>query len=61
MHAVGAAQVAEWTAMGMDELVLTTDIEVLRGAFDDLLADARAALGVGGARQPRRGSYGAAR
>ena len=45
MHAVAPSQAAHWAAMGFDELVLTTDIELLRSAFADLIRDARAALG----------------
>lgn len=46
MHAVSAAQVPGWLALGFDELVLTTDIELLRGAFADLIGRARAAIGM---------------
>jgi 4-hydroxy-2-oxoheptanedioate aldolase len=41
MHAVRAEQVAEWLAMGFDELVLTADIELIRSAFATLVANAR--------------------
>jgi 4-hydroxy-2-oxoheptanedioate aldolase len=45
MHAVSAAQAAEWVAMGFDELVMTTDIELLRGAFAGLISGARKGIG----------------
>jgi 2-keto-3-deoxy-L-rhamnonate aldolase RhmA len=41
MHAVAAHRAAEWIALGFDELVLTTDIELLRGAFAELIDGAR--------------------
>ena len=41
MHAVPAHQAARWEEAGFDELVLTTDIELLRQAFAELLAGAR--------------------
>jgi 2-keto-3-deoxy-L-rhamnonate aldolase RhmA len=45
MHAVPADQAPKWTAMGFDELVLTTDIELLRKAFAELRTGAAFALG----------------
>jgi 2-keto-3-deoxy-L-rhamnonate aldolase RhmA len=45
MHAVQADQVATWAATGFDELVLTTDVELLRSAFAGLKAAAEQALG----------------
>jgi len=44
MHAVAARQAAAWVALGFDELVLTTDVELLRAAFADLIGGARRAL-----------------
>jgi len=44
MHAVAAEQVTSCAAMGFDELVLTTDIELLRGAYAHLKAAAEQAL-----------------
>lgn len=44
MHAVAARQAAAWIALGFDELVLTTDIELLRGAFAELIDGARRAV-----------------
>jgi 4-hydroxy-2-oxoheptanedioate aldolase len=60
MHAVTARQVAGFIAMGFDELVMTTDIEALRGAFADLLAAARSTIAGGdiGAPLPPDGAYG---
>jgi 2-keto-3-deoxy-L-rhamnonate aldolase RhmA len=46
MHAVAPAQVAHWATLGFDELVLTTDVELLRNAFADLRRAAEAALGI---------------
>ena len=60
MHAVAANRAAHWVGLGFDELVLTADIEVLRGAFADLLSGARAAI-AGGQASPQpatRGAYG---
>jgi 4-hydroxy-2-oxoheptanedioate aldolase len=44
MHAVAARQAAAWIALGFDELVLTTDIELLRAAFAELIDGARRAV-----------------
>jgi 2-keto-3-deoxy-L-rhamnonate aldolase RhmA len=44
MHAVAASQAAAWVAMGFAELVLPTDIELLRGAFAELIRGAGAAI-----------------
>ena len=41
MHAVGPDQVAGLIELGFDELVLTTDIELLRSAFAERVAQAR--------------------
>ena len=46
MHAVPANQAANWAAMGFDELVVTTDIELLRKAFAELKGEAERALGI---------------
>ncbi|MFO1149937.1 MAG: aldolase/citrate lyase family protein [Alsobacter sp.] len=48
MHAVGAGEAAAWVGMGIDELVLTADVELLRTAFSRVLEGARQALGAGG-------------
>ncbi len=45
MHAVGAAGAARWVSMGLDELVLTADIELLRAAFACVIEGARQAIG----------------
>jgi 4-hydroxy-2-oxoheptanedioate aldolase len=42
MHAVAADQASLWVGMGLDELVLTTDIDLLRLAFGRLIGEARA-------------------
>jgi len=44
MHAVAADRVRRWLDMGFDELVLTADIEVLRGAFETLVTAARSEI-----------------
>ena len=44
MHAVAARQAAAWCALGFDELVLTTDVELLRAAFAELIGGARRAV-----------------
>ena len=41
LHAVRADQAAGWRAMGFDELVLTADIELIRSAFETLVAKVR--------------------
>jgi len=41
MHAVGPDQIAGLIGLGFDELVLTTDIELLRWAFAERVAQAR--------------------
>jgi 4-hydroxy-2-oxoheptanedioate aldolase len=41
MHAVGAEDTARWLKMGFDEVVLTADIELIRGAFEGSVARAR--------------------
>jgi len=46
MHAVAPEQVRRWVDLGFDELVLTTDIDLLRGAFAGLRRDAGNALGI---------------
>ena len=43
MHAVRPDQVAGWVEMGMDEVVLTADIELLRAAFGAGVEQARRA------------------
>jgi hypothetical protein len=58
MHAVSAAQAAGWLAMGFDELVLTADIELLRGAFAELISGARDAIGAEPARSGPYAIYG---
>jgi len=44
MHAVHRDTVAEALKFGFDELVLTTDIELLRAAMHDLVANARSVI-----------------
>ena len=44
MHAVTADQVPAMQAMGVDEVVLTADIELLRRAMAGIVAAARSAL-----------------
>jgi 4-hydroxy-2-oxoheptanedioate aldolase len=63
MHAVGAADASLWTAIGMDELVLTADVELLRTAFTRLLEGARETIGGSAARTSPApgGAYGSAR
>ena len=62
MHAVAANRAAHWVGLGFDELVLTADIEALRGAFADLLSGARAAIAGEAASAPAtRGAYGQTR
>jgi 4-hydroxy-2-oxoheptanedioate aldolase len=46
MHAVRADQAAGWRDMGFDELVLTADIELIRSAFQTLVAEVRRHDGV---------------
>jgi len=58
MHAVKPGEVERWRDIGMDEVVLTADIELLRTAFDDALATARRATGAGTQPQ-RKGMYDA--
>lgn len=58
MHAVAANKAAAWVALGFDELVLTTDIELLRGAFAELIHSAGAAIGRGGPAEASLGAYG---
>jgi hypothetical protein len=41
MHAVRAEDAGRWVKMGFDELVLTADIELIRGAFEGNVARAR--------------------
>ena len=53
MHAVTSVQVRPMIELGFDELVLTADIGVLRRAFAEDVAAARAAIEVG--RAPPRG------
>jgi len=48
MHAVAPQQVRRWVDIGFDELVLTTDIDLLRRAFADLRHQAEEALGIAG-------------
>ena len=43
MHAVSGDQVAGWLEMGIDEVVLTADIELIRAAFAKNVEQARAA------------------
>jgi len=45
MHAVPPERVPYWREIGMDEIVLTADIELLRAAFDGAVAAARNLLG----------------
>jgi 4-hydroxy-2-oxoheptanedioate aldolase len=45
MHAISGARAREMLDLGFDELVLTADIELLRTAFDQQIAAARAAAG----------------
>jgi hypothetical protein len=45
MRAVRADQSAHWLAMGFDELVLTSDIELLRTAFESGVARLRGSDG----------------
>lgn len=45
MHAVPARDAVRWAALGFDELVLTTDVELLRDAFAGLRREAAVALG----------------
>ncbi len=60
MHAVSASQAATWAAMEFDELVLTTDIELLRAAFADLIDGARRSIAGEIAAVPSAlGAYGA--
>ncbi|MFN8518947.1 MAG: aldolase/citrate lyase family protein [Chloroflexota bacterium] len=56
MHAVRGEQAADWIARGFDEVVLTADIEVVRGALQELVATAR-----GEAPPTPTGPYGAPR
>jgi 2-keto-3-deoxy-L-rhamnonate aldolase RhmA len=60
MHAVSPGQIRHWTAIGIDEFVLTTDIELLRAAFNDLVVSARAALDDVAAAPDARGIQGQA-
>jgi 2-keto-3-deoxy-L-rhamnonate aldolase RhmA len=46
MHAVRADQVGGWLKMGIDEVVLTADIELIRSAFQTQVAEARKASAV---------------
>lgn len=46
MHAVAPDQARRWADIGFDELVLTTDVDLLRKAFAELRRGARAALGI---------------
>jgi 2-keto-3-deoxy-L-rhamnonate aldolase RhmA len=57
MHAVSVDQVAKWAAMGFDELVLTTDIELIRRSFADLKSGAETALGAELRSMPSQVSY----
>ena len=60
MHAVSASQAATWAAMEFDELVLTTDIELLRAAFAELIDGARRSIAGEIAAVPSAlGAYGA--
>jgi 4-hydroxy-2-oxoheptanedioate aldolase len=43
MHAVRGDQVAGWVEMGIDEVVLTADIELIRSAFETQIDQARQA------------------
>jgi imidazolonepropionase-like amidohydrolase len=43
MHAVRGDQVASWIEAGMDEVVLTADIELIRSAFETQVKRARLA------------------
>ena len=56
MHAVKPTEVERWRDVGVDEVVLTADIELLRFAFDDALATARRQTGAVPLPQ-RRGTY----
>lgn len=60
MHAVAASQAAKWIAAGFDELVLTTDIELLRGAFAELIGSARGVVKGDGALAAAPRAYGGA-
>lgn len=46
MHAVAPEQIERWIELGFDELVLTTDIDLLRKAFADLKRSASEVLGI---------------
>ena len=46
MHAVAPEQIEGWIELGFDELVLTTDIDLLRKAFADLKRSASDVLGI---------------
>jgi 4-hydroxy-2-oxoheptanedioate aldolase len=47
MHAVRAEEAARWAALGYEDLVLTADIELVRGAFESGVALARGAWRAG--------------
>ena len=57
MHAVRAEDAAGYAGMGFDELVLTADIELIRGAFEGIVARAREATGGPSAAAAGRGMY----
>ena len=60
MHAVAPGQAAMWVDMGFDELVLTSDIEVLRGALAGLIDGAEKAIaGENAAKASTLSAYGA--
>lgn len=44
MHAVAPDKAKEWVKMGIDELVLTTDIELLQSAFREMVAQTQSAI-----------------
>ena len=61
MHAVSPDKAKHWVEMGIDELVLTTDIELLRSAFRDMIAETQGAIdGTVPAGGAAAGAYGRA-
>ena len=58
MHAVGPELAASMVEFGFDELVLTTDIELLQGAFASLLTRTRATIKKTVPAETAKGPYG---